>query len=665
MPTHPLEPLTSPEVQTAENLSQAQPTHPLEPLTSSEVQTAVKLLQAQPFFTPTTRIISIMLKEPTKAFVYAWDGAGPDGKVQREAIAVLFDNATNSAATVTANLTSCTIVKFAPAPPNAQPTLSIDEQVECEQAVLASEEFKAALKKHYGLTDTSLVMVDIWSAGNYGSEEDRTRRLTRPLCFLRSDPTDNGYARPIEGIRPVVDLNLMQVIRVEEYGKWPLPPNPGNYSSERLKHPRTDIKPLVITQPEGPSFTLEGNQIAWQNWNFVIGFNAREGLTIHHVRYADKGRMRPILFRGSLTEMVVPYGDPRPTQARKNAFDVGEYGMGMCANSLRLGCDCLGYIQYLDAHLCDSRGRELTIPNAICIHEEDYGVLWKHTDRRLPDTPEVRRSRRLVVSSISTVENYEYGFFWYFYQDGNIQFEIKLTGVLSLGAAHDGEKPIHGAMIAPLLYAPNHQHFFNVRLHLGLDGINNTVQQLDIAADPVDESNPFENAFRLAEVDLETEKQARARLNVETARTWKVINPSVKNAVGNPVGYKFFPGDNALPFASPNAWWRKRAGFVNHHVWVTPYQESEKYAAGDFPNQSHGGDGLVKWTEADRPIADSDIVLWYTFGHTHIPRPEDYPVMPAAYIGFLLKPNGFFAANPANDVPPSETASAHKACNHC
>jgi primary-amine oxidase len=631
------------------------PIHPLEPLSAHEIQAAVKLLKSEPFFTPTTRIISVMLKEPAKKCVYGWEG----GQSEREAMAVILDNATNAAATVTLNLTKPSKVKFDPAPPNSQPTLSIDEQVECEQAVLKSEAFKAALEKHYGVTDTSLVMVDIWSAGNYGTEEDATRRLTRPLCFLRTDPSDNGYARPIEGIRPVVDLNRMEVIRVEEYGKWPLPPNPGNYASDRVENQRTDIKPLVITQPDGPSFALEGNQIAWQNWKLVIGFNAREGLTIHHVRYTD----RPILFRGSLTEMVVPYGDPSPQQARKNAFDVGEYGMGMCANSLRLGCDCLGYIQYLDAHLCDSRGRELTIPNAICIHEEDYGILWKHTDRRLPDAPEVRRSRRLVVSSISTVENYEYGFFWYFYQDGNIQFEIKLTGILSLGAVREGDNPIHGAMIAPLLYAPNHQHFFNVRLHMGLDGINNTVQQLDVAADPLGEENPFENAFHLDAVDLKTEKQARANLSVETARTWKVVNPSVKNAVGTPVGYKFFPGDNATPFASKNAWWRKRAGFVNHHVWVTPFDESEKYAAGDFPNQSGGGDGLVKWTEADRSIADTDVVFWYTFGHTHIPRPEDYPVMPTAYIGFLLKPNGFFDQNPANDVPAS--APAHKTCSHC
>jgi primary-amine oxidase len=637
------------------------PTHPLQPLLSSEIQAAAKLLRGLPSFTSATRIISIMLKEPPKQLVYAWpDGGIPD----REAVAVLFDNAANAAYAATLNLTTAAVVKIEQAPAGAQPTLSMDEQVECEQAVLASEEFKAALERHYGVTDSSLVMVDIWSAGNYGSEEDRTRRLTRPLCFLRSDPTDNGYARPIEGIRPVVDLNLMQVIRVEEYGKWPLPPKPGNYSAEKVAQHRADIKPLLIEQPDGPSFALEGNHITWQNWDFVIGFNAREGLTIHHLRYSDRGRKRPILYRGSLTEMVVPYGDPRPTQVRKNAFDVGEYGMGMCANSLQLGCDCLGYIQYLDANLCDSRGRELTIPNAICIHEEDYGILWKHTDRRLPHAPEVRRSRRLVVSSISTVENYEYGFFWYFYQDGNIQFEIKLTGILSLGTVREGETPIHGTMIAPLLYAPNHQHFFNVRLDFGIDGTRNTVQQLDVVADPLDDSNTFENAFHLQATDLQTEKQAMANLSLETGRTWKIVNPSIKNAMAQPVGYKFFPGDNALPFASPNAWWRKRAGFVNHHVWVTPYREEEKYAAGDFPNQSTGGDGLPKWTAANRSIANEDVVFWYTFGHTHIPRPEDYPVMPTAYIGFLLKPNGFFDENPANDVPPSQSGMLHK-CPDC
>lgn len=638
--------------------------HPLEPLTESEVRQSVELLHALPTWTSQTRIISISLKEPAKQVVHAWPGVQAPG---RSAKTVLMDNAHNQASTVTLDLSANRVINVDLAPAGAQPTLSADEQIECEAAVLASEPFRAALEKHYGIKDASLVMVDIWSAGYYGGQDqDYGKRLTRPLCFLRSDATDNGYARPIEGIRPVVDLNTMTVIRIEEYGVWPLPPESANYSADRVGPLRTGIKPLVITQPEGPSFTLEGHQMSWQNWKFVIGFNAREGLTLHHVRYAD-GEERSILYRASLTEMVVPYGDPRPTQARKNAFDVGEYGMGMCANSLQFGCDCLGDITYLDAHLCDSRGRALTIPNAICIHEEDYGILWKHTDRRLPHSPEVRRSRRLVVSSVSTVENYEYGFFWYFYQDGNIEFQLKLTGVLSLGAAHPGEKLPHGSMIAPQLYAPNHQHFFNMRLDFDIDGERNTIQQVDISADPVDEQNPFENAFRARATSLVTEKQACANVNLQTARTWKICNPSRKNRLGEPVAYKFIPGDNSVPFASPNAWWRKRARFVDHHVWVTPFQESENFAAGDFPNQSLADHGLATWVEADRPIEDTDVVLWYTFGHTHIPRPEDYPVMPAAYIGFLLKPHGFFQANPANDLPPSPQSHIgnNGTCSHC
>jgi primary-amine oxidase len=638
------------------------PRHPLEPLSASEVSQAVLLIKTLDVFSSTTRIISIMLHEPEKSLVYEWR---PSDSIDRQADAVLFDNARNTAYTVQLNLSAGNVVEWKAVPAGSQPTLSMDEQVECEQAVLASEAFRLALQRQYGITDTALVMVDIWSAGNYGSTEDSSKRLTRPLCFLRSHPTDNGYARPIEGIRPVVDLNTMQVIRVEEFGEWPLPPESGNYASSIVENQRTDIKPLEITQPSGPSFTLSGRQLVWQNWNLVVGFNAREGLTIHDIRYLDKGRNRPILYRASLTEMVVPYGDPRPTQVRKNAFDVGEYGMGMCANSLKLGCDCVGHIAYLDADLCDSRGGEVQIHNAICIHEEDFGILWKHTDRRLPDAPEVRRSRRLVISSFSTVENYEYGFFWYFYQDGNIQFEIKLTGILSLGTVREGESPKHGTLIAPLLYAPNHQHFFNMRLDFGVDGIANTVQQVDVVADPVDEKNTFENAFHACASDLTTEMQAMAHVSTETSRSWKILNSSVKNAVGAPVGYKFFPGDNAFPLASRNAWWRRRAGFVNHHVWVTPFMEDEKYAAGDFPNQSSGGDGLIRWTQANRSIENQDVVFWYTFGHTHIPRPEDYPVMPTAYLGFLLKPTGFFDRNPANDVPPSRPAKASSSCEHC
>jgi primary-amine oxidase len=634
--------------------------HPLETLSAQELRQVVHLLRESGKVTRTTRFVSVTLREPEKSLVHR---VNIDRPPPREALAVLFDNATNSCYEATVSLTDGVLLAWVHIP-GVQPTMTIDEQVECEQAVLASPEFQAALKAHTGVEDTSLIMVDIWSAGNYGAEEESHRRLARPLCFLRADPTENGYVRPIEGLRPVVDLNTMQVIRVEDYGRWPLPPGEANYAASRIDRFREDIKPLEIVQPEGPSFAVEGNQVSWQKWRFVIGFNAREGLTLHHLRYVDDGRERSILYRGSLTEMVVPYGDPGPTQRRKNAFDVGEYGMGMCANSLELGCDCLGLIRYFDAHLCDSRGEPLTIKNAVCMHEEDYGILWKHTDRRLPDAPEVRRSRRLVVSSISTVENYEYGFFWYLYQDGTIQFEVKLSGILSLAAYRPGEVPKHGNLVAPQLYAPNHQHFFNMRLDFDLDGTANTVYRVDVVSDPVDESNPFENAFHARATPLKSEKEARGHLNLETARTWKVVNPRAKNHVGEPVGYKLLPGDNSFPFASPNAWWRKRARFVDHHVWVTPYHPEERHGAGDYPNQSRGGDGLMCWTEQDRPIEDTDVVLWYTFGHTHIPRPEDYPVMPTAYIGFTLKPVGFFSANPANDVPPSAKKGPGGSCCH-
>ncbi|APW62039.1 primary-amine oxidase [Paludisphaera borealis] len=652
-----LEPI---QISRATSATRARSVHPLEPLSADEVRRTVTLLRDAGKVTPTTRFVSVALREPAKDSVHGWDGglAPP-----REAFAVLFDNAANACYETSVSLADDVVLSWEHVP-GVQPTMTIDEQVECEQAVLASPAFRKALKAHTGVDDTSLVMVDIWSAGNYGTEEDGNRRLARPLCFLRSDPTDNGYVRPIEGLRPIVDLNTMEVVRIEEYGRWPIPPGGSNYGASRQERFRDDIRPLEIVQPEGPSFEVEGYQVAWQKWRFVIGFNAREGLTLNHLRYDDDGRERSVLYRGSLTEMVVPYGDPGETQRRKNAFDVGEYGMGMCANSLELGCDCLGLIRYFDAHLCDSRGEPLTIKNAVCMHEEDYGILWKHTDRRLPDAPEVRRSRRLVVSSISTVENYEYGFFWYLYQDGTIQFEIKLTGILSLGAARPGESPKHGCLVAPQLYAPNHQHFFNMRLDFDLDGVANTVHRVDVVADAIDESNPFENAFHAEATPLTTEKAARGHLKLETARTWKIVNPQAKNHVGEPVGYKLLPGDNAFPLASPNAWWRKRARFVDHHVWVTPFSPDERYGAGDYPNQSRGGDGLLRWTDQDRPIEATDVVLWYTFGHTHIPRPEDYPVMPTAYIGFTLKPAGFFTANPALDVPPSAKKDPAKSCCH-
>jgi primary-amine oxidase len=419
-----------------------------------------------------------------------------------------------------------------------------------------------------------------------------------------------------------------------------------------------DLKPIEITQPEGPSFEVQGWEVSWQKWRFRIGFTPREGLVLHTVGYEDQGRLRPVLYRASYSEMVVPYGDPGATQNRKNAFDIGEYGIGMLANSLELGCDCLGEIRYFDAVLNDNQGRPLRLVNAVCLHEEDVGMLWKHVDWRTGAT-EVRRSRRLVVSFVATVGNYEYGFYWYLYQDGTIESEVKLTGILSTMGFLPDEQPEYGTLVAPQLCAPNHQHFFNVRLDMTVDGQENCVYEVDTEAMPPGPENPHGNAFRTRSTLLATDTEARRTVDPLAARSWKIVNPSVRNGLGEPVAYRLVPGDNVLPFADPDASVTKRAGFITKHLWVTPYEPSERYAAGDYPNQHAGGAGLPAWTESSRPVENTDLVVWYTFGHHHIPRPEDWPVMPLTTIGFKLKPSGFFDRSPALDVPPSAPKNGH------
>ena len=621
--------------------------HPLDPLTSGEIEAAVALLRATHTLGERVRFETIILHEPPKPVVHNFTDGEP---IRRQAFLVLLDNDTGTTYEAVVSLTDQAVTSWE-AIPDVQPRIMLDEFYECEAAVKQNPEFQAALNKR-GITDMDLVMVDPWSAGNFGTPEEQGQRLSMARCWVKASPNDNGYARPIEGVIPVVDLNHMQVIRVDDYGVVPVPPNPGNYATEFVQDFRQDLKPLDIVQPEGPSFEVKGHQVWWQKWHLRIGFTPREGLVLYTVGYADKGRVRPIIYRASLSDMVVPYGDPSASHVRKNAFDVGEYGIGMLANSLQLGCDCLGEIYYFDAVLHDNRGRVTTIPNAICMHEEDFGMLWKHLDWRTGQV-EVRRSRRLVISFIATVGNYEYGFFWYFYQDGTIEYQVKLTGIVNTAAVPPGEVPKYGSLVAPQLAAHIHQHFFNLRLDMCVDGDHNSVYEVNTVAEPLGPQNPHGNAHFAEASLLATESEAQRLVDPLAGRYWVCVNPSERNALGQPVGYKLAPGENVLPFAHPDASIMQRAAFITKHLWVTPYHADEKAAAGDYPNQHPGGAGLPAWTRANRSIENTDIVIWYTFGHHHVPRPEDWPVMPVMYVGFSLKPVGFFDTNPALDVPPS------------
>jgi primary-amine oxidase len=623
--------------------------HPLDPLSKAEMADAVKVLREDRKLGDSFRFASCALLEPPKEVVR---NHKPGRPVPRQAFLVLLDNATGTAYEAVADLKDRKVVRYDALPRGVQPPIMIDEFGECEKAVKESPQLQKALEKR-GVKDVDLVMVEPWSAGNYGNEaaEDRGRRLARALCFVRSEKNDNGYARPLDGVVVVVDLGAMKVLRVEDEGVVPLPPEAGNWTRAYIHPTRKDLKPLKIEQPDGPSFTVEGHEVRWQKWRFRVGFTPREGLVLHTVSYNDGGKERPVLYRASVCEMVVPYGDPAEQYYRKNAFDIGEYGIGMLANTLVLGCDCLGSIRYFDADLLDSRGRVVTLKNAVCLHEEDAGLLWKHTDWRT-DHSETRRSRRLSVSFVATAGNYEYAFYWYLYQDGTIQCEVKLTGVMNTTALRPGQKSAFGVEVAPRLNAPFHQHILAARLDMSVAGDKNSVYEVNTVGLPHGPDNPHGNAIRAEATLLATEKAAQRDTNAATARFWRIVNPGSHNRLGQPVAYRLVPGENCPAFAQADASVRKRAGFAAHHLWVTPYRAAERYPAGDYPNQNPGGDGLPRWTKDDRPIENTDVVLWYVFAHMHVPRPEDWPVMPVCSIGFHLKPDGFFARNPALDLPP-------------
>ncbi|MCF2971253.1 primary-amine oxidase [Synechococcus sp. Nb3U1] len=629
--------------------------HPLDPLTPEEIQRAVAILRQQKPITPEWRFATIQLQEPDRRWMSTWK---PGMDWDRQAFVVLLDRSSGSTYEAVVSL-SAQQVRSWRLIPGVQPALLDDEVYECDRLLKEDAAFLAALARR-GIQDVSLVMVDYWTIGYFGIPAEQGQRLVRGLCFLRSEPCDNGYARPIEGLSPWIDLNRMQVVKIEDRGLWPLPPESSNFDELFFKDFRADLKPLEIIQPQGVSFQVEGHHIRWQKWDLRISFNPREGLVLHQVGYEDQSspdcgeqsRIRPILYRASVAEMVVPYGDPRDPHFRKNAFDVGEYAIGMQANSLQLGCDCLGEIYYFDAHLHTNSGEPMLLKNAVCMHEEDFGILWKHSDWRT-ERAQVRRSRRLVISFFTTVGNYDYGFFWYFYQDGTLEFEAKLTGIINTCATLPGEDPEFGTLVAPQLAGLNHQHFFTVRLDMAVDGDHNSLYEVHSQALPLGPENPHGNAFRAQATLLKTEQQAVQSVDPLQGRYWKIVNPQSRNRLGQAVGYKLLPGENVQLLAQPDSWLYRRAGYLTHHLWATPYHPEEKFPAGDYPNQHPGGEGLVNWTQANRSIENTELVLWYSFGCNHLPRPEDWPVMPVSYIGFMLKPVGFFDHNPALDVPPS------------
>lgn len=607
---------------------------------------AVAAVRADARMTADARFATVSLDDPTKQTLA---DHRPGDEVERRVRVVIVPGPESTVIEATVTVPSANIVRWQERI-GVRPALLFEDAIRAMEALKENPEWQQAMRLR-GITDFDAVQIDPWPTGNFANPAEEHRRIARCLSYYRERPADNGYARPIEGVIATVDAARGEVLELLDHGLVPLPVGNGSYQPEDHQPLRRDLLPLEIVQPEGPSFTIDSNRVQWQNWSMRVSMDPLDGLVLHSVAYRQGDRDRPILHRASISEMVVPYGDPGPVHGWKNAFDVGEWGLGRMANSLSLGCDCLGVIAYLDAIFAGEQGDPYVVENAVCIHEEDDGILWKHQD--LPSgRTEVRRSRRLVISSIATVGNYEYAFYWYFYLDGSIQLKVKLTGILSTQALSPGERSPYAVVVAPGLAAPVHQHLFCARLDFEVDGTNNEAYEVATRALPEGDANPWANAFATVATRLASELQARRDVDPASGRHWRIVNPNVRNFAGDPVGYKLVPGPTPTLLAHPESSVGRRAGFARHNLWVTPYAADERRAAGDYPNQHPGGDGLPLWTAADRSLTDTDIVVWHTFGVTHVPRPEDWPVMPVEDCGFRLIPVGFFDANPSLDIAP-------------
>jgi primary-amine oxidase len=623
--------------------------HPLAPLDAAEIQAVVKIVRGSECG-PRTMFETIELKEPDKAALAAW----PASAVPREARANVLRPDHPGVWRLVVSLDEARITASTHVP-GARPMIQLEQFIAIEGVVRADPRFIEACHKR-GITEIEKVCVDPWSAGSFGIPGEEGGYLSHTFCWLRLRENENFYAHPIEGLNAVVDIARGEVIRVDDHGALPIPMAEFNYEADFRDSFRPRMKPLDVVQPEGPTVVLDGHAITWDRWSLVIGFNAREAITLHDIRYDG----RKICHRASLVEMVVPYGSPAPGHARKNVFDIGEYGLGKLANSLKLGCDCLGHIAYLDAHLNTLTGEVMTIENAVCIHEEDAGILWKHWDFRTERT-EMRRGRRLVISCVCTVGNYEYASYWYFKQDGAIEFEMKATGIINTVACLPGQPSKYGAEVAPGVEGQIHQHAFCARLDMDLDGTANSVAEYNTFAEPPGPENPYGNAFYVRETVLPTERTAARRAEQATQRYWKVLNPARLNHVGKPVGYRLEPGQVLTPFVAADSPSGRRSSFMQNHLWVTRFDPDERYPAGEFMNHSDGSGGLPDFIAQDRPIENADVVLWHVFGLHHLPRCEDFPVQPCISTGFRLMPSGFFDQNPGIDLPPETNAASRQA----
>lgn len=641
------------------------PNHPLDPLSPTELAEVVKVVKST-YPDKTLFFNTVTLREPSHDAITSWL-TDKSTVIPREAFFVVLQPGQPGLFDGFVNLSQEKVTEFVHKP-ESQPIITAEDLATTE-AMLRTDSGIIEQCRISGipLEDMKNIYCDPWTVGHdeiYGN----TRRLQQAIMYYRSDPDDFQYSHALD-FCPIIDTELKKVLYIKVPEKRrPLSkaPHPNFYPKDieaRLGF-RTDIKPIKITQPEGVSFTMDGNVIRWQNYEFHIGINYREGLVLSNVRYFDKyeGKTRSMFRRLSLADMIVPYGNPHEQHPMKHAIDGAEYGLGNSGNSLGLGCDCVGKIHYLDWSTVERDGSVRTLKNAICIHEEDNGLLFKHADFRDGfQTSLTTRARRLIVSQVATVGNYTYCFYWSFHQDGTIQLEVKLTGILNTYVCTDDEKTEpYGTKVYPGVNAHHHQHLFCLRIEPEIDGLANSAAMADSARTPLPVGHPenkWGNGFYPERTVFKTVADSVTNYDGSTSRSWDLFNPNKLHPYsGKPVSYKLVSRECPPMLAQPGSLVAGRGAFAQNTVTVVPYRHGEVSPTGLHVPQSSGKPpiGLPEYVgDGTASIENTDIVLYHTFGITHFPAPEDFPIMPAEACSLLLRPRNFFLMNPALDVPPS------------
>ncbi|KAF1816027.1 hypothetical protein P152DRAFT_408554 [Eremomyces bilateralis CBS 781.70] len=654
--------------------------HPLSPLSAAEIQSAASLIHALFPATVDLHFKTITLHEPPKAsvlpFLAAERSGDPTPSLPRHAFVNYYIRNTNRLHEAIVELSSASVVQNKLLPKNYHAPADSEELIDLEKIALADPSVQAAIAK-LQLPEGTVVVLDPWIYGSDGVDDDE--RMHQCLMYMR-DPSNseevdsNYYALPLP-ISPVMSAVDHRVVRVDvvptgrdnaikELGKTTV--YPANEYLPEYQTLRTDLKPLQMVQPEGASFTVteagETSVLEWQKWRMRVGFNMREGPVLHDISYEG----RPLFYRVALAEMNVPYADPRSPFHRKSAFDLGDVGAGLMANNLKLGCDCLGSIHYLNSVLSDTKGKPLPMENVICIHEQDGGIGWKHTNFRTGRAAVVRQ-RQLVVQTIMTVANYEYIVAFIFNQAGEFTFEVRATGILSTQPIDEGLSVPWGTVVHPGVLAVHHQHIFSLRVDPHLDGQSNRVVYDEASPMPKSDFNPHGNGYEVHTTPIT--QSGGYDLDPLRNRLFKIQNAGVKNPInGLPVAYKIVPPPFQFTLSDPSSFNHKRAEFSDHNIYVVKYVDHELYPGGQYTNQSRGGTGVRSWANRKENVLDEDLVVYVQMGINHVPRIEDFPVMPVETLQCHFKPVNFFTKNPAMDVPPSEqrfNQSTLVSAQHC